>query len=431
MPFEFLGRAALLLPALCGLAAIASAAPLVDLNARDASAGTATWQNRGTLGAFIAVGRPSLTTVSGVRAVLFDGKQDAYRGPVTPPALEGAAPRTIEVWAFNPTVDADEETIVAWGRRGGPDATAMSLNWGRSGAYGAATHWAADLGWNGVPRPGHWHFLAYTYDGKTARVYDNGVEKASRPVALRTASGFPLTVAAQNDPQGRPQFVNDADGSQMGGSLALASLRIQAGALSAEQIGGDFDADARRFGATRPVSILAAGRDTYTVGPLVLSLLRATQTAAALSPRGAAFDFLPGDRLAQRAADGFYHLGDVTLRTRVGEGPWTSYSSASDRADAVVPVSAPEALAACDLSANLGAGCPLQVTRLWVNDGGRLALRFRMTNRTAWAVEIGALGVPLVFNNLLTDRSLEETHENCSFATRMSAARRVTSRSRG
>ena len=35
-------------------------------------------------------------------------------------------------------------------------------------------HWAADLGWNGTPSAGRWHYLVYTFDGKTARVYDNG-----------------------------------------------------------------------------------------------------------------------------------------------------------------------------------------------------------------------------------------------------------------
>ena len=31
-------------------------------------------------------------------------------------------------------------------------------------------------------------------------------------------------------------------------------------------------------------------------------------------------------------------------------------------------------------------------------------------------MEIGALGIPMVFNNLITNRTLEQAHETCSFA---------------
>ncbi len=394
-------------------------APLVALSADDLSAGAQTWHNSGTLGDFARLGQPTVVTLGGVKGVLFDGKVDAYRGPRTTPALEGASPRTIEVWAYNPTIDAAEETIVAWGRRGGPPGTAASFNWGRSADFGAFTHWASDLGWNGVPRPAQWHLLAYTYDGRTARVYDNGVEKSSRDIALQTAAGFPVTVAAQNDLQGNPQWVNDADGSRLGGSLAISSLRVLPGALSAAQIEADFDADASRYGAIKPVSILDAGRDTFTVGGLSVTLLKATGTVASLSPTGSDFDFTPGDRLAQRAGDGSYHLGDLTLRTRTPGGAWQSFSSASDREDfaKTALVFTAGALAAQNITADMGTGCPLDVTRSWENDGGRLALRFELTNRTNQPVEIGALGIPMVFNNLLTGRSLEETHAKCAFAT--------------
>ena len=408
-----------LLLALCLPACRAQTAPvpLVDLDARDPSAGTAVWKNNGSLGAFVRLGAPQAETIAGVRAVSFDGVHDSYRGPATTPALEGHAPRTVEVWAYNPTVDADEETIVAWGKRGGPTGTAASLNWGRSAAFGAFTHWAADLGWNAVPKPGRWHQLAYTYDGHTARVYDNSVEKNSLDIALDTAPSFPITIAAQNGTDGQPQFVNPANGAQLAGSLAIASLRILPTALTAGQIAQDFDADAKRFGAIRPVNILQKGQDEFTVGGLTLSLLRATGTAASLMPAGSGFDFLPGDRLTRRIADGNYQLGDLSLRTRTGGGAWQSYSTAADREDDVLPLTTPGALAAADITPALGAGCPLSVTREWVTEAGRLALRFHLTNRTARPVEIGALGVPMVFNNLLTGRSLEETHEKCAFAT--------------
>src|SRR5258707_331907 len=81
-------------------------APLVALDARDPSAGAETWKNNGSLGAFARVGSPKVADIAGVRAVVFDGRRDAYRGPRSVPALEGRRPRTIEVWALNPSVDS-------------------------------------------------------------------------------------------------------------------------------------------------------------------------------------------------------------------------------------------------------------------------------------------------------------------------------------
>jgi len=229
----------------------AAPAPLVVLDARDPSAGTETWANRGTLGPFRRVGTPHVRPILGIPAVTFDGVYDAYQGPVSVPALEGAAPRTIEVLAYNPNVESDEETLVTWGKRGGPERTLMAFGWGAHPEWGAATHWAAELSWNGTPRPGRWHLLAYTYDGTTARVYDDGVRKSSRDVALATAPGSTINVGAQNGADGKIEFVQAA-------SLEIASVRVLPAALTAGEIARDFDADAGRFRASRSDALLGA-----------------------------------------------------------------------------------------------------------------------------------------------------------------------------
>ncbi len=72
-------------------------------------------------------------------------------------------------------------------------------------------------------------------------------------------------------------------------------------------------------------------------------------------------------------------------------------------------------LAAADLSAALPAELPLTVRRSWVLDGDDLVLRFDFTNRSAAPVEIGSLGIPMPFDNILTDRSLDEAHALASF----------------
>src|SRR5689334_5039706 len=51
-----------------------------------------------------------------------------------------------------------------------------------------------------------------------------------------------------------------------------------------------------------------------------LRLLKSSQTVAALAPKNTTpgFDFTPADRLSQRAANRYHHLGDLILRTRTG-----------------------------------------------------------------------------------------------------------------
>ena len=42
-------------------------------------------------------------------------------------------------------------------------------------------------------------------------------------------------------------------------------------------------------------------------------------------------------------------------------------------------------------------------------------LRFELKNKSSEAVQIGALGIPMIFNNVLNERSLDEAHAKCSF----------------
>ena len=142
---------------------------------------------------------------------------------------------------------------------------------------------------------------------------------------------------------------------------------------------------------------------TYGAGSLELQLVDATQTAAHL--RAGGFDFAPGDRLHRRAGNGFVHLGDLTIRTRMGNGEWSEHSSALNR-ESIVPLAPPDGgLASAELP-----GFPLRVVRTWSLVRGALALTFTLENRTSQAIEIGSLSIPLAFNNILSGRSLDEAH---------------------
>lgn len=149
-----------------------------------------------------------------------------------------------------------------------------------------------------------------------------------------------------------------------------------------------------------------------------LRLDKASQTAAALEPKQTpGFDFTPADRLAQRAANRYHHLGDLIVRARVGSsGPWQKYDTAESRSPVGVLNSISPTLAAADLSPTLPADMPLQITRSWLVDNGRLVLRFELKNKSNQPVQLGALGIPMVFNNILTGRNLQEAHEKCSFS---------------
>jgi hypothetical protein len=166
-----------------------------------------------------------------------------------------------------------------------------------------------------------------------------------------------------------------------------------------------------------PGPMLDQGVINLDTPQFTLKLVRSSQTVAALLPKGTnGFDFTPGDRLVARSRDGYYHLGDLDLRLRVGHtGPWQSYSTSLARKPVTpVPVSGHD-LAAADLAPTLPADIPLKVIRAWAIEDGTLVLRFTLTNPTQQPVEIGSLGIPMVFDNDMTDRTLEQAHAICSF----------------
>jgi hypothetical protein len=176
---------------------------------------------------------------------------------------------------------------------------------------------------------------------------------------------------------------------------------------------------AQRQARPAPPATLGLEQGVQDIGTpaYTLRLGKASGVAVGLLPKnGNGFDFVPSDRLNIRSADGFVHLGDISLRVRPqGTGEWTTATTYTKRAP-VLPVRAEAgALAAYDLTPTLPAGFPLKVVRTWSVDKGDLRLTFAVTNPGTTAVEIGALGIPMPFNNIIMDRSLEEAHAKCSF----------------
>ena len=152
------------------------------------------------------------------------------------------------------------------------------------------------------------------------------------------------------------------------------------------------------------------------LGDLLVSLRNDTQTLARLTPRAdAGFDFVPGAREGERSGNGYNHIGDIHLRLRLPGGDWQDYASAQARRPIRPLPTGPQELAAADITATLGAGVPLRVERHWARVPGGLALRFVISNPGARPVEIGGFGLPMVFDNIITGRTLDQAHAQASF----------------
>jgi hypothetical protein len=162
--------------------------------------------------------------------------------------------------------------------------------------------------------------------------------------------------------------------------------------------------------------MLGEGMVQLRGGPVSLDLLRSSGTVAHLTTRDdTGFDYTQGDRLAERSRDTFYHLGDLDLRLRVqGQSGWTDYSTAYRRQPVrVLRMDATHFVA--DLAPTLPADIPLAVARTWEVTPQGLRLKYTLTNRGTLPVHMGGVGIPMVFNNNMNGRTLEQAYTNCSF----------------
>ena len=191
-------------------------------------------------------------------------------------------------------------------------------------------------------------------------------------------------------------------------SPLLFSLFITASSIAAE---------APAPAAAKPSHPDIATR-AYSTKQFLLALRTDTQTLARLDPiADPSFDFTPGPREAERQYDGYAHIGDLNLRLRSGgAGAWQEFSSSAARQPIKPLTAGGKILAAADITATLGKDLPLTVERRWLNEGGALVLRFTLINNSNAPVEIGGLGMPMVFDNIITDRTLEQAHASASFA---------------
>ncbi|MCG6188631.1 hypothetical protein K5G00_14500 [Maribellus maritimus] len=164
---------------------------------------------------------------------------------------------------------------------------------------------------------------------------------------------------------------------------------------------------------------LEMGSVKFSTPEFNIELLKSSQTVLGLHPASEPdFDFTPGNLLSRRKKAGFYHLGDINFKLKApGDKEWSSYSSAASRKDVREIASSDEyVLAASDLSPLFPENTPVKINRYWENHDGNIVLRFEFKNISKKTLEIGALGIPMIFNNNLSGKSLDEAHsENVFF----------------
>ncbi|GFE90105.1 hypothetical protein GCM10011488_50590 [Steroidobacter agaridevorans] len=144
-----------------------------------------------------------------------------------------------------------------------------------------------------------------------------------------------------------------------------------------------------------------------------------SQTLVSLKPKqGDGFDFAPSKLQSTRSGDGYYQLGDIDLRLRTaGESQWQDYSTAFRREPARELPRDAKTLAAAEISMGVPRELGLRVVRRWqIGDNGHLSLRFELTNAGQRDIELGGVGLAMVFDNVLSKRSLAEAHTEASFA---------------
>ncbi|RYD21869.1 MAG: LamG domain-containing protein, partial [Verrucomicrobiaceae bacterium] len=220
---------------------------VIDLDAADFRPGSERWPQHSDgnvlTGDFVAKGSPSRQMVAGVPAVVFDGDGDHFVGPITTAVLHGpGAHHSVEVWVYQGNA-REQESLVSWGKRWGPDGTFAGFRYGEDPDFGAIGRWGHhDMGFKAVPTTGRWHHLAYTYDGVRQAVYVDGVLDSSGEAGLLDAhDSMPIHLGVEICGDLKPE------GLFTHFSGAMRRVRIHSGALSHAQVRANYEAERGEF----------------------------------------------------------------------------------------------------------------------------------------------------------------------------------------
>ncbi len=147
--------------------------------------------NKGKLGGVFDVeGKAVVSTIDGVKSVLFDGKSFFKLSEKAPVNMNWNAPFTAAVWVYNPTIEMGEG-LLAWNSRDNMLQGSYAALFYGTGNYGAVAHGdgAVDLHYKGVPEKGQWHHIVVSFDGALENVYVDGKLNTQLPLSLYVERG--------------------------------------------------------------------------------------------------------------------------------------------------------------------------------------------------------------------------------------------------
>lgn len=215
--------------------------PVLKLDASTLEEGSLLeWTNAGTLGGkFNAVGlvaQPSVQEVAGEVGLTLTDASGYISNFTVPPSVHGNNPFTVYFRAYNPTNPGptDEEPVLEWAPRGGPNGTYAYVGYGTNTTWGAAAHWGSnDFSWNAeqYPPAGQWHEFVLVHDGAQERLYVDGQVLLTRDHTLN------LNYTADDQYKGPYNFrFGTTQNGEFRATLTVSVLEMFSAALTPEQI---------------------------------------------------------------------------------------------------------------------------------------------------------------------------------------------------
>ena len=179
---------------------------------------------------------------------------------------------------MNPTVPV-EETIIAWGRRGGPISTNWSMLYGNHATWGALGGWggSADMPFQpggGNPSTNEWHHLVLTYNGTSNEraIYVDGILSNSENdgptfnTHSTDTNGTPLPIVIGNQNEN-----NGTRTDNLSAEMSIAKIKVFDYTLSLSEIEKSYDIDRGEFGKGGPrISSFKASANPINEGDSVI-----------------------------------------------------------------------------------------------------------------------------------------------------------------